>query len=258
MASGLSENNSFINGMKWTFGAILALLIAIAILGSFFNFFQPISLWLNGKKELSYSQQKQLQAETSSTPAYTPVEIKPQPTVAASANTNTNEITPKIDSAAIKATSKKTGTKKRVAVSTINDSDNAVSTETAPQIVSKKVPKQNQRVAAYKEGTNEKNTALPGVSKNPYSSIRTFTKMELDEFMRQYPSKNADIRFIRFGSLTAEMEGLKAQIIQMLQQQGYTNIDKNWRTISEFSAPQEVHFGGAGYNAVNFYIPPMH
>ncbi|MBX9779217.1 MAG: hypothetical protein K2X26_02670 [Chitinophagaceae bacterium] len=255
MASGLSENNSFLNGMKWAFGAILALLIAIAILGSFFNFFQSISLWLNGKKELSYSQQKQLQAETSSTPAYIPVEIKPQPVVAASANTNT--ITPKIDSAAIKATSKKTGTKKRAAVSTINNSDDTESAETAPQIVSKKVPKQNERVAAYKENTNLKTTALPGVSKNPYSSIRTFTKMELDEFMRQYPSKNADIRFIRFGTITAEMEGLKAQIIQMLQQQGYTNIDKNWRTISEFSAPQEVHFGGAGYNAANFYIPPM-
>ncbi|MBR2647360.1 MAG: hypothetical protein IKD55_00845 [Sediminibacterium sp.] len=255
MASGLSGNNSFINGMKWTFGAILALLIAIAILGSFFNFFQPISWWLNGKTAVRYSPEKQLQVETSSTPAYIPVEIKPQPAVAASVNTNT--ITPKIDSAAIKATSKKTGTKKRVAVSTINDSDNAESAETVPQTVSKKAPKQNQRVATYKESTNEKITALPGVSKNPYSSGRTFTKMELDEFMRQYPSKNADIRFIRFGTITAEMEGLKAQIIQMLQQQGYSNIDKNWRTINEFSAPQEVHFGGAGYNAVNFYIPPL-
>lgn len=243
--------------MKWAFGAILALLIAIAILGSFFNFLQPISLWLNGKKEVSYSQQKQLQAETSSTPAYIPVEIKPQPVVAAPANTNTNTISPKIDSAAIKKTSKKTGIKKRVAVSTVDNSEDAPLVEVEPIVVNKKAPKQNQRVATYKENTNEKVTSLPGVSKNPYSSIRTFTKMELDEFMRQYPAKNADIRFIRFGTPTAEMEGLKAQIIQMLQQQGYTNIDKNWRTISEFSAPLEVHFGGAGYNAANFYIPPM-
>jgi hypothetical protein len=248
MASGLSENNSFINGMKWAFGAILALLIAIAILGSFFNFLEPISLWLNGKKEVGYSQQKQLQAETSSTPAYTPIEIKPQPVVT---------VLPKIDSAAFRKMSKKNNIKKLVATSIADNNDNVQEAEVEPSVANKKIPKQKQRVASYKENTDEKTTPLPGVSKNPYSSIRTFTKMELDEFMRQYPAKNTDIRFIRFGAVTTEMEGLKAQIIQMLQQQGYGNIDKNWRTISEFSAPQEVHFGGAGYHAVNFYIPPL-
>jgi hypothetical protein len=257
MATGVTGNNSFFNGMKWTFGAILALLITAALLRSLFSFFPTTIVWQpsTNANTVAYSAQP---AQTASVPQYVPIETKPQPEVAATITNSASNpsstpvekkiVVAKIDSAASRKPRRKLN---RVPV----EEDQPVIEVSAPII---KPAKSKGRVAAYKETIQtEKTTALPTVSKNPYSSIRTFTRMELEEFMRQFPSRTTDIRFIRFNNPTGEMEGLKAQIIQMLQQQGYSNIDKGWRTIGEFSAPLEVHFGGAGYNAANFYIPIM-
>ncbi|MEN9599234.1 MAG: hypothetical protein RL596_1545 [Bacteroidota bacterium] len=250
MATGATENNSFLNGMKWTFGAILALLITAALLRSLFSFFPPTIIWQpNTGATVANSPQA---VPSTSVPQYVPIEIRPQPTVAATiTNALPDSTSISVEKKAVAGSTAKTSTKKIKQVKQAQ----AIEQESAP-IVKSTINK--GRVATYKEGIQvEKTTALPTVSKNPYSSIRTFTRMELEEFMRQFPSRTTDIRFIRFNSPTNEMEGLKSQIIQMLQQQGYNNIDKAWRTIGEFSAPLEVHFGGAGYNAANFYIPIM-
>lgn len=105
-------------------------------------------------------------------------------------------------------------------------------------------------------GGNADQTIVGSKPVRALSSGRQFTPSEQQEFLRQYTDKNATIGFIGFGTPTAEMNGLKEQIIQILRGYGYRNIEGNWRFISEFTPPTEVHFGSTGRNAVSFYIPP--
>lgn len=104
-----------------------------------------------------------------------------------------------------------------------------------------------------KENTIPNNTLSASSGKYP----RKISQAEIDEFMRQYPNRSTSVRFVCFGNTDVEMEGVKSQIINALQQCGYKDINKNWNLMSGYVATDEVHFGGYGYSGVNFYIPAL-
>jgi cytoskeletal protein RodZ len=84
---------------------------------------------------------------------------------------------------------------------------------------------------------------VPRNSNNNMSGARNFSLSEMNEFMRQFPNRKTDIHFVHFGYLDAEMEAVRAQILEALNKYNdYTSIN-------------EVHFGVSGYSGANFYIP---
>ena len=86
-----------------------------------------------------------------------------------------------------------------------------------------------------------------------YSAM--ITREELDEFMRQFPYKKTTIQFVCYIKPNEEMEAMKAQIIQFLRQNGYTDMESNWNIWSDHTPIKEVHYGKSGATGANFYIP---
>lgn len=89
-------------------------------------------------------------------------------------------------------------------------------------------------------------------------STMFITREELEEFMRQYPYRKMTIQFVGYIKPTEAMEGIKAQIIQFLRQNGYTDIDTQWHIWSDHTPVKEVHYGKYGATGANFYIPSIH
>ncbi len=121
-------------------------------------------------------------------------------------------------------------------------------------------PYSYNRSSAYSPKSNASITnSLKAVDTKKYSTIssRYFSQSEMDEFKRQYPNKSTYIHFVNFGSVDDEMEGVRLQIIGMLNSNGYYEIDKNWFVYNGYTVIKEVHFGVNGNTAVNFYIPPI-
>ncbi len=91
---------------------------------------------------------------------------------------------------------------------------------------------------------------------NDYITL-SITREELEEFMRQYPYRKMTIQFVGYSKPTETMEGIKAQIIQFLRQNGYTDIDTQWHIWSDHTPVKEVHYGKYGATGANFYIPSV-
>lgn len=89
-------------------------------------------------------------------------------------------------------------------------------------------------------------------------STMFITREELEEFMRQYPYRKMTIQFVGYIKPTEAMEGVKAQIIQFLRQNGYSDIDTQWHIWSDHTPVKEVHYGKYGATGANFYIPSVH
>lgn len=87
-----------------------------------------------------------------------------------------------------------------------------------------------------------------------YNSLM-ITREELDEFMRQFPYKKTTIQFVCYSKPNEEMEGVKAQIVQFLRQNGYTDLETSWNIWSDHTPIKEVHYGKSGLTGANFYIP---
>ena len=98
-----------------------------------------------------------------------------------------------------------------------------------------------------------KNSTPP---KNDFSSVM-ITREELEEFMRQFPYKKTTIQFVTYNRPTEGTEAIKAQIIQFLKQQGYTDIEVNWNIWSDYTPVKEVHYGKYGLTGACFYIPVL-
>jgi hypothetical protein len=81
------------------------------------------------------------------------------------------------------------------------------------------------------------------------------TRDELEEFMRQFPYKKTTIHFVCYSKPNEEMEAIKAQIIQFLRQNGYTDMETQWGIWSDHTPVKEVHYGKSGLTGANFYIP---
>lgn len=116
-------------------------------------------------------------------------------------------------------------------------------------------PTNNRRPASqyiYSEPVNN-NTAPP---KNDFASVM-ITREELEEFMRQFPYKKTTIQFVTYNRPTEGTEAIKAQIIQFLRQQGYTDIEVNWNIWSDYTPVREVHYGKYGLTGACFYIPVL-
>ena len=100
----------------------------------------------------------------------------------------------------------------------------------------------------------EPKTAAP--PKNDFSSVM-ITREELEEFTRQFPYKKTTIQFVTYNRPTEGTEAMKAQIIQFLRQQGYTDIEVNWNIWSDHTPVKEVHYGKYGLTGACFYIPVL-
>ncbi len=81
------------------------------------------------------------------------------------------------------------------------------------------------------------------------------TREELEEFMRQFPYKKTTIQFVCYVKPNEDMEAIKAQIIQFLRQNGYTDMETNWNIWSDHTPIKEVHYGKSGATGAIFYIP---
>ncbi|HQS24007.1 MAG: hypothetical protein B7Y11_03470 [Sphingobacteriia bacterium 24-36-13] len=81
------------------------------------------------------------------------------------------------------------------------------------------------------------------------------TRAELEEFMQQFPYKKTTIQFVCYTKPNEEMEAVKAQILQFLRQNGYTDMETNWNIWSDHTPVKEVHYGKSGATGANFYIP---
>ncbi|MEN9457861.1 MAG: hypothetical protein RL135_435 [Bacteroidota bacterium] len=86
-----------------------------------------------------------------------------------------------------------------------------------------------------------------------YSAM--ITRDELEEFMQQFPYKKTTIQFVCYTKPNEEMEAVKAQILQFLRQNGYTDMLTNWNIWSDHTPVKEVHYGKSGATGANFYIP---
>lgn len=156
--------------------------------------------------------------------------------------------------------------------------NNDIASSAAPRIKKEKTTSFNNNNIAKEKPTSINNSNTPKEKTNPYNTSNTtkentipnntlttssgkyprkISQAEIDEFMRQYPNRATSVRFVCFGNVDAEMEGVKLQIINALQQYGYKDINKNWNLMSGYVATDEVHFGGYGYSGVNFYIPAL-
>ncbi len=98
-------------------------------------------------------------------------------------------------------------------------------------------------------------------SKNPIQSdgflSRKITQSEVDEFIRQFPDRSLNIQFVNFGSIDAEMENVKAQIIYELSRYKYRDINKGWNQMAGYVLTDDVHFAANGPRGVIVYIPPI-
>ena len=128
--------------------------------------------------------------------------------------------------------------------------------QTIQQTYNGSIPPTNNRRPAiqynYSEPVN--NNAAP--PKNDFSSVM-ITREELEEFTRQFPYKKTTIQFVTYNPPTEGTEAIKAQIIQFLRQQGYTDIEVNWNIWSHHTPVKEVHYGKYGLTGACFYIPVL-
>lgn len=128
--------------------------------------------------------------------------------------------------------------------------------QTIQQTYNGSIPPTNNRRPAnqynYSEPVN--NNAAP--PKNDFSSVM-ITREELEEFTRQFPYKKTTIQFVTYNRPTEGTEAIKAQIIQFLRQQGYTDIEVNWNIWSDHTPVKEVHYGKYGLTGACFYIPVL-
>lgn len=128
--------------------------------------------------------------------------------------------------------------------------------QTIQQTYNGSIPPTNNRRPArqynYSEPVN--NNAAP--PKNDFASVM-ITREELEEFMRQFPYKKTTIQFVTYNRPTEGTEAIKAQIIQFLRQQGYTDIEVNWNIWSDYTPVREVHYGKYGLTGACFYIPVL-
>lgn len=128
--------------------------------------------------------------------------------------------------------------------------------QTIQQTYNGSIPPTNNRRPAnqynYSEPVN--NNAAP--PKNDFASVM-ITREELEEFMRQFPYKKTTIQFVTYNRPTEGTEAIKAQIIQFLRQQGYTDIEVNWNIWSDHTPVREVHYGKYGLTGASFYIPVL-
>lgn len=109
-------------------------------------------------------------------------------------------------------------------------------------------PVNNNRVKA------EPKSSAP--SQNSFAAVM-ITREELEEFMRQFPYKKTTIQFVTYNKPTEGTEAIKAQIIQFLRQQGYTDIEVNWNIWYDHTPVKEVHYGKYGMTGASFYIPVL-
>ena len=138
-----------------------------------------------------------------------------------------------------------------------NSTDEAKDLSTSDQ-TNGNSPYSYNRSSAYSPKNNTANSSK-GVDAKKYNtnSSRYFSQAEMNEFIRQYPNRSTYIHFVNFGSADNEMEGVRSQIIGMLNSNGYYEIDKNWFVYNGYTEIKEVHFGVNGNSAVNFYIPSI-
>lgn len=121
-------------------------------------------------------------------------------------------------------------------------------------------PYSYNRSSAYSQknkALNANSSKVVDTKKFNTNSSRYFSQSEMNEFIRQYPNRSTYIHFVNFGSADNEMEEVRSQIIGMLNNNGYYEIDKNWFVYNGYTEIKEVHFGVNGNTAVNFYIPPI-
>lgn len=98
--------------------------------------------------------------------------------------------------------------------------------------------------------------SLKEIEKNvPASNNPLITRDELEEFMRQFSYKKTTIHFVCYSKPNEEMEAVKAQIIQFLRQNGYTDMEAQWGIWLNHTPVKEVHYGKSGLTGANFYIP---
>jgi len=98
-------------------------------------------------------------------------------------------------------------------------------------------------------------TQKDAVKTAPIFNTLMITREELEEFMRQFPYKKTTIQFVCYSKPNEEMEGVKAQIVQFLRQNGYTDMETSWNIWSDHTPIKEIHYGKSGATGANFYIP---
>lgn len=125
-----------------------------------------------------------------------------------------------------------------------------------PQYNGSVPPTNNKRPIESEPFYTPVNRPQKEVEKMPPSFTNAMiTRAELEEFMQQFPYKKTTIQFVCYTKPNEEMEAVKAQILQFLRQNGYTDMETNWNIWSDHTPVKEVHYGKSGATGANFYIP---
>jgi hypothetical protein len=83
---------------------------------------------------------------------------------------------------------------------------------------------------------------------------RQITRIQLSDFEAKHPDKSVYIDFVNFGSADAEMNNVRAQIVKILTDDGYTNVHSIWRVIMGAEEPPSITYQDASWGAT-FYVP---
>ncbi len=73
--------------------------------------------------------------------------------------------------------------------------------------------------------------------------------------MQLFPNRKTYIQFIGYTKLISEMDATKNYIVQVLRQNGCTEVSDQWNFWYHHTAIKAVHYGQSGANGANFYIP---
>jgi hypothetical protein len=99
-------------------------------------------------------------------------------------------------------------------------------------------------------------SAKPFISK--YGTIpRNATKDNITEFVIAFPDKTTLIKIYFDTDPDSEMQGVKAQIVKVLKQSGYTNINEQSQTLHPMHVPKEIHYELQHDGSVVIWIPPI-
>lgn len=148
-------------------------------------------------------------------------------------------------SAKIKTAEKKTQEKK----TTVHDTA-AITSSSVP--VSKKDNAPANTTATSQPATQSGNK--PFVSK--YGIIpRNATESNLTVFYNTFPDKHTLIKVNFDGPADAEMNSVKAQIIQVLKKSGYMNVSDHSETIEPKRMPKDIHYELQHDGSVVFWVP---
>lgn len=141
---------------------------------------------------------------------------------------------------------------------TLND-DTAIKTNTTV-IIDKKTPaKPTQKID--REGSGIQNNApnygnQAGRDINNYGIIpRKISENMLVEFYKIFPQLNTPIAFEFIGGPDGEMKDVKKQIIKLLRNKGYTNIDE-MEIVGFGSNLETIAFNPQSDGGVHIMIPP--